>query len=901
MSARMALAPGARLGPYEVTAQIGVGGMGEVYCATDTNLKRAVAIKVLSEVLASDVERLARFQREAEVLAALNHPNIAQIHGLETSDGTTALVMELVEGPTLADRITQGAVSIDEALPIARQIAEALEAAHEQGIIHRDLKPANIKLRPDGVVKVLDFGLAKVMEPAGATAASLSMSPTITTPVMTQAGLILGTAAFMSPEQARGKPIDKRADIWAFGCVLFEMLTGRRAFDAEDVSLTLAEVMKSEPDWTTLPLLPPAVRMCLRQSLKKDPRKRLRDIGEARLALEGALEIDDAADSSGESPTVARRVRRWVLPFAAASAIAAASLTIWLQRSRLSPLAEVVRFEIHAPAGSKIPPGTPAISPDGRSVAYTVTAPDGINRIHLRDLSSTESRVLTGTENAIHPFWSPDGRSLAFVNNRTLKRLDVAGGGAARDLAQVSGPWHGSWNQFGDLLLVSPGLSRMPAEGGTPVPVITFDAKAGEVVGGFPTFLPDGRHFLTHIYYRDGASAIHLASIDSPERKVILKDVSSAVVVAPTPRGTTYLLYLQDDALVAREFDEKTSEVRGGPRVLVGNIGRVANPALMPTIGVSPSGNLAYQTGGDFTSSALYWMSRSGERLGSALKTYGVNGSLLSLSPDETRVAMIGNRPGDRDRGVWVMELARGVVSKITRGGNIGIPGAPVWSPDGSRLAFNRSGRIYVTNADGSTEETVLVDSAGSARSWSSDGKYLLYSTPPGKLFLWPLAGGGTAIPVGSRSGLSRDGRLSPDGHYIAYVSDESGRDEIYLQPLPPATGRIPVSTDGGIGPRWSRTSRELFFVAGGTIRDPVAARSAVRTMMVVDVQLGEKPSAGSPRKLFQLAPTFGTIGYDVSADGQRFLVTALLDEDLPDVPITVVLNWWAELAKRPN
>jgi eukaryotic-like serine/threonine-protein kinase len=858
--------------------------MGEVYRATDTTLKRAVAIKVLPEALASDVERLARFQREAEVLAALNHPNIAQIHGLETSDGTTALVMELVEGPTLADRIAQGAVLIDEALPIAKQIAEALEAAHEQGIIHRDLKPANIKLRPDGVVKVLDFGLAKVMEPAGATAASRSMSPTITTPVMTQAGLILGTAAYMSPEQARGKPIDKRADIWAFGCVLFETLTGRRAFDAEDVSLTLAEVLKSEPDWTTLPLLPPAARMCLRQCLKKDARQRLRDIGEARLALEGALEVDSIVDSSGASPKTGRRVWRWVLPFAAASAIAAASLTLWLERSRLSPLPEVVRFEIHAPAGSKIPPGAPAISPDGRSLAYTVTAPDGINRIHLRDLSSTESRVLTGTENASHPFWSPDGRSLAFVSGFILKSIEVAGG-LARELAKTSGPWHGSLNQFGDLLFMSGGVSRMPAEGGTATPIIKLDAKAGEIGLGFPMFLPDGRRFLIRVDRGKAGGAILLASLDSPERKLILDEVFSAVLVASTPLGTTYLLYALADALVAREFDNSAGEVRGPTRLLVDNVGRVGNPAFMPTVGVSPSGALAYQTGGDFTSTVLYWLSRSGERLSDVSREDpSLSPSNPALSPDGHLLAMDAVRRGDRDRHVWVTDLAReGITERITRvGGAI----LPIWSPDGSQVAFGRSGRIYVTNADGSTEEKELADVTGLPRSWSSDGKYLLYQTR-GRLFLWPLTGGGTPIPVGDLT--SQDGQLSPDGRYIAYESDGAGRREIYLQPLPPATGRVKVSAAGGSRPRWSRTSHELFFLA------------ADQNIMAVDVQHGRTPPAGVPRKLFPVNPTFANFDYDVSADGQRFIVTARLREDLPDAPITVVLNWWAELAKRPN
>jgi Tol biopolymer transport system component len=878
----MALSSGTRLGPYEVIAPIGAGGMGEVYKATDTNLKRAVALKVLPESVAADADRLARFQREAEVLATLNHPNIAAIHGLERSGVITAIAMELVEGPTLADRIAQRAIPVEEALPIAKQIAEALEAAHEQGIIHRDLKPANIKVRADGMVKVLDFGLAKAVEHAGAVSDVRSLAPTITTPAMTQAGVILGTAAYMSPEQARGKPVDKRADIWAFGCVLLEMLTGRRAFDAEDVSLTLAEVMKSEPDWTAVPALPPAVRLCLRQCLKKDPRQRLRDIGEARLALEGAFDADILVGSSAPPPTAARPMWLWVLPFAAASAIAAASLALWLQPARQAALPPVLRFDIHAPPGSKIPPGTPAIAPDGRTLAYTVDGPDGIGRIHLREMGSTESRSLPGTENAQHPFWSADGRSLAFVAGRTLKRIDLAGGPAREVTGPIVGPWHGSWNQFGDVLFLGPAVSRVSADGGTAAPVVVLDKKAGETASTFPAFLPDGRRFLVRISHGEGPSAIHLASLDSPDRKSILDNVMSAVVVAPTPADRTFLLYLRDEGLVAQEFDERAGEVRGVPRVLVDGIGRVANPALMPTVGVSPSGAIAYQSGGDFTSAALNWFTRSGQRLGGVLLE--VSGSNPSLSPDGRLLAVEADTRGNRD--IWISDLARGVTSRLTT--NPGTDVSPVWSPDGRRVAFARSEKIHVKDADGSGDETVLADVDGAPRSWSPDGRYLLYATRAGKLFLWPLTGGGAPVPVGARDGASRNGRVSPDGLHIAYTSDESGREEIYLQPLPPATGRVKVSAAGGNQPRWGPTSRELFFVG------------ADRAMMAVDVAVKPALSAGVPRRLFQLASTFGNFGYDVSADGQRLLINQPR-EGVPDAPITVVLNWWTEFARRPN
>jgi Tol biopolymer transport system component len=865
---------GKRLGTYEVTALIGAGGMGEVYTARDTTLNRDVALKILPAAFALDADRVARFKREAQVLASLNHPNIGAIYGFEHGDAVHALVLELVDGPTLADRIAKGPLPLDEALAIARQIAQALEAAHEQGIVHRDLKPANVKVRPDGTVKVLDFGLAKAIEPPGAAHGTLSMSPTITSPAMTQAGIILGTAAYMSPEQARGKPIDKRADIWAFGCLLFEMLTGHRAFDAEDVSLTLAEVMKSEPDWARVPALPSAVRMCLRRCLKKDPQQRLRDIGEARLALEGAIEVETSVEPSVGAQPAPRRIWPWVLPFAAGSALAAAAVSVWLQRA-LAPLPGVVRFEIHAPAGSTIPPGVPAISPDGRTLAYGVTAADGITRLHLRDLDSTESRPLAGTEGAVHPFWSPDGRFLAFTSGFVLKRFDIADG-SLRELTRVIGPWHGSLNQFGDLLFAGEGVSRMQAEGGAATPALRLDPNAGERNSGFPAFLPDGKRFVVRIG-RDATGALHVASLDSPGRKLVLDNVLSGALVAPTPRGATYLLYVTDEALVAREFDEKAGEVRGAPRPIVNGIGSVASPAIMPAAGVSPAGVLAYQTGGDFVSGVLYWVGRSGERLASI----ELAGSNPRLSPDGRWVAA-----GARTRGevnVWVTDLGRGIASKLTRGGGP-IAGA-VWSADGRRLAFGWSRKIYVKNADGSGDETVLADVSGLPTSWSSDGKNLLFTIPSGKLFLLPVSGGGTPIPVGSRSGRSRDGQLSRDGRYLAYVADETGTDEIYVQPLPPASGRIQVSGGGGTTPRWSHSGRELFFVSRGA-------------MMAVDVRLEPTLSADVPKKLFQLGSTSGPFGYDVGLDDQRFLVERRR-ADVQDTPITVVLNWWVPLAQQ--
>ena len=490
----MPLHPGTRLGPYAIAAQIGEGGMGEVYQATDTNLARQVAIKVLPASVAADPERLARFDREAKTLAALNHPNIAQIHGLEKSAGTIALVMELVEGPTLADRIAQGAIPIDEALPIAKQIAEALEAAHEQGIIHRDLKPANIKVRPDGTVKVLDFGLAKALEPASALGASagqgLSQSPTITTPAMTMAGMILGTAAYMSPEQAKGRIVDRRSDVWAFGAVLYEMLTGKRAFGGEDISETLADVMRVEPAWETLPAeLSPSLSTFLKRCLQKDPSQRLGDIHDMRLALEGAFETG----VSQTAPVAAVAQSAWRRALPATAALMVGGLVVWFAaRPAPQPPTPITRFliplaaeETFSGAGRLIV----ALSPNGRDIAYTAN-----NALVLRPLDQLQGLPIPGTEGARNPFFSPDGQQVGFYALGQLKRVSISGG-APFTLAEAANPDGASWGEDDSILYGQGfrGIWRVPGAGGNPEQVIPLEA--GELAHG-PQLLPGGEWVL---------------------------------------------------------------------------------------------------------------------------------------------------------------------------------------------------------------------------------------------------------------------------------------------------------------------------------------------------------------------------------------------------------------------
>ena len=864
----MSLTVGTRLGPYVVAAQIGQGGMGEVYRATDTNLKRTVAIKVLPEDVAGDTDRLARFQREAEVLAALNHPNIAQIYGLERSAGVTALVMELVDGPTLAELIDmtrEGGLPIDQALPIARQIAVALEAAHEQGIVHRDLKPANVKLK--GVwgtlaaadlagctVKVLDFGLAKSANPSDA-AGSIADSPTITSPAMTRMGLILGTAAYMAPEQARGRAVDKRADIWAFGCVLYEMITGRQLFDGADLTETIAAVVRDEPDLTAVPRV---VRRLLAKCLEKDPARRLRDIGDAWNLL------DDDPEPGVDRAREARRLSRvlpWTIAAASALAAVAALAGLW-RRPQAHP--EVWRFQIHAPAGARIPPGTPAVSPDGRTFAYRVIDIDGTARIHVRPINHVESRALPGTDGAGHLFWSPDGRALAFTVGGQLKRIDLAGG-ASRDLAGVSGPWHGTWGQQDDILFLGDrGINRVSAGGG---------AATSAGLGAFPAFLPDGQRFL--LVDQDG---IQLGRLGSTERALVL-DVASAPILSPTPAGPTYLLYLRERDLMAQEFDDRAGTVRGREVMVVPGIGTVGNPAIRPSIGVSASGTIAYQAGADELTGQLTWYDRAGKHSQSLPLDLFVRQP--DLSPNGSLV--VGTRVGAL-REVHIVDLDRRLRRRVAFESRytLGVR----WSPDGTRLAVGQQWQLPLLLVDPASGTAKPLAALGVLGSWSSDGRYLLSTLSPHEpARLVPVEGTGEAIALGLRGVRGGQADFSPDGGLIALTSRESGRDEVYVQLAPPAAAFTQISLNGGSNPRWGKDSSELFFL------------SADGAIMAAEIRPGSPLTASVPREIFR--PGGSQLSFDVTADGQRFLVSSS-SPDQGNVPITVIVNWWSELVAVP-
>ena len=636
----MALTPGTRLGPYEILSAIGAGGMGEVYKARDTRLDRTVAIKILPEAFAADADRVARFQREAKTLAALNHPNIAQIFGLEQAGDVHALAMEFVAGEDLSDRIARGPIPIDEALPIAKQIADALEAAHEQGVIHRDLKPANIKVRPDGTVKVLDFGLAKMLELQGAQS-SLTMSPTLSVHA-TYAGVILGTAAYMSPEQARGKPVDRRADVWAFGCVLFEMLTGRRAFEGGDtISDAVATILKSEPAWPALPIdTPPHIGTLLRRCLRKEPQRRLQAIGEARLAIEEGPAESPAFSGPAATPTgvVSHSRVAWIV--AAIALVAAAGLAVPAARHMRESLTEPLQaqFEVQTPPTSDS--GSFALSLDGRQLAFVATA-EGAPRLWVRSLDEVIPRVLPGTDGAAYPFWEPDGHAIGFFAAGKLKRVDPAGG-APQTLADAPSGRGGTWNREGvivfapsaELAVPTSVLMRVAAEGGVATPVTRL--AAGQGSHRWPQFLPDGRRFLFFVRAeKPDIQGAYLGSLDGSEPTRVLAS-DAAVHFAPP----NFLLYVRQDTLVAVRFDAARGTVSGDPVPVAHGVG-VDTGVFRGAFSVSSAGVLAHRAVSGSQRRQLLWVNRAGTRLGTVGSPDENGLASPELAPDERHVAVI--------------------------------------------------------------------------------------------------------------------------------------------------------------------------------------------------------------------------------------------------------------------
>jgi serine/threonine protein kinase len=890
---------------YRVGPKLGQGAMGEVYRATDTKLGRDVAIKLIAPTLTADETRLASFTREAQVLASLNHPNIAAIYGVEDH----ALVMELVEGPTLADRIKQGPMPLEEALPIARQIAEGLAAAHDRGIVHRDLKPANIKVTSGGVVKLLDFGLAK----AAAVAATSQDDAATVAFSMVGADQIVGTPAYMAPEQARGLPLDRRADIWAFGVVFYEMLTGTTLFKGETLTDIMAAVIREEPDLTRVPA---AVRPVLRRCLEKDPKRRLRDVGDAILLLE----------TTGETAVVETRASggwRW-LPWTAAAAAAvafAALLAVHLRET--PPSANTIRFKMTLPAELTFTQTTPfALSPDGRVLAFPAVSPDGVTRIWLQPFDQTSPRALTSAEVRANPdvlFWSPDSRSIVFSHDQKLKRVDVEGNSPPITLGDLPRQMIGfAMNRDGVMVYgTGEGIARLDVAGGTPT-MLTMTAP--ERLQAPMQFLPDGRRFLYTTGGAAGKRAIHIGSIDrkaaeQPTEPILMSDFGAAFVPAAGSLGMPQLLTVRDSTLEAQDFDPDAGSVRSEPRAIADNIFVVNTNAFgLPFYSASDEGSLVYRTGttAEGLSRQLAWIGRDGrtQTIFSELGRY----NQVKVSPDGTRVVTSRSQfeGGPNAADLWITDLASETSSKFTFGN--GINAQPVWSHDGTYIAWARVGKgttLMRKRSDGSAPEEVLYEYPEGAQinvsDWSHDGRYLIYSFAS-DVFALPIGPGTersrTPIPIAAAKDVREFGAsVSPNGRWITYVSNETSRQELYVQTFAPAAaatgspvavgGKWLVSRTGTMGlARWRSDSRELIFLnADGALTSvAVAAEPAFK--------------AGPPQVLAPLPRSFlvqaGNPGAlaDATRDLERLLL-AIPSEASRRQELSVVLNWPGALVRR--
>jgi len=884
------MGPGARLGPYEIVSAIGAGGMGEVFRARDTKLGRDVAIKVLPSSLTTDPERLARFTREAQVLASLNHPNIAAIYHVEDTDGSPAIVMELVDGETLADRIAHGPIPLHEALPIARQIAEALEAAHEQGVIHRDLKPANIKMRPDGTVKVLDFGLAKLAEPQAAsnTNPPLSMSPTITSPALVSGvGVLLGTAAYMAPEQAKGQPADKRSDIWAYGCVLYEMVTGVRAFDGADIAEVLGGVVRLEPDWTRLRQFPLPLVTLIRTCLAKNRNSRIADASTLRYVI-------DHLPTAADEPTRVTAGRRRGLPWSVAALCFAGLLAFAIVAVRhltetpatMTPL----RFDVMSPENAPFTGAVPqfAISPDGRSLAFVADS-NGKAMLWVRSLTNASAQALAGTENALYPFWSPDNQWLGFFTATQLKKVPATGGPTIliADVAEGSNnSVSGTWTKD-NVIVVATGTSvwQIGASGGARKVLSVPDKAHGDTGNRYASVLPDGRHYL-FLVTRGSQREIRLASREGGEMTTVLTDASRTVY------SSGHLIFSRAGVLMAVAFDPTTGRVSGEPFPIAGQVSESASAGYAP-FSVSDNGIVTFATAGADTIQ-LTWKDRAGTTLG----TIGDPGDYRDLSafaPDGRRVVL--SRTTNSNRDVWVVDTARVTSTRVTFGPST--EANPAWSPDGKWIAFTGASAgdgLYEKAADGSGEERLVakLDGAGGVNDWSSDGRFIAYRAdgrPQTQADVWIVPMDGKSNPfVFLQTPYDEDNAtFSPDVHWIAYESDESGDKQVYVQPFPPTGAKYQISRNGGTRPRWRADGREIFFVASDG------------SMMAAKVNIERPYETETPVRLFDSGIATRTARarmYAVTADGNRFLLAVPRQRATP-TPITVIVNWLAASGSR--
>jgi Tol biopolymer transport system component len=904
----MTIAAGTRLGSYEVVAQIGAGGMGEVYRAHDSKLGRDVAIKVLPANFVNDPERLSRFQREARMLAALNHANIATIYGLEQCDGVTCLVMELVSGETLAERVKAGPLGIEEALKIAVQIAEALEAAHEKSIIHRDLKPANVKVTPEGKVKVLDFGLAKAFS-GDAANDDPSNSPTLSA-AATMQGVILGTAAYMSPEQARGKACDKRTDIWAFGCVLYELLTGKRAFLGESATEILAAVLREEPEWKALPVSTPTkILDLLRRCLQKDVNRRTRDAGDVRIEIGEALSAPATAEPAAVTKGSHALGRRGLILSLCSLLVGGAITGLAIWNLKPPPPKPVSRVVITLPPGQRLAgldQPVVALSPDGNQLAYVATQ-GTTPQLYLRSMDSLEAKPIPNTDGALDPFFSPDGQWLGFFAGGKLKKILVSGG-AAVTIGDAADPRGANWISQG-MIAFAPtnvsGLQQISNAGGTQQPLTRFEKD--ENSHRWPEFLPGGKAVL-FAAGAAGASSwanarIAVQSIGTGERRNLVR---GGMYPRYAPSG--HLVYAQGGILMAVPFDSQRLAVTGTAVPVVQGV--LQSPVSgAAQYSCSSTGSLVYVPGGiQASQSRLVWVNRAGAEQPLATPAHVYRNP--RISPDGRRVA-VGIT--EQEAQLWLYDLSRDTLSRLTFEGNTNQ--LPAWTPDGKRIAFqsNKDGplNIFWQLADGSggLERLTTSEYAQAPHSWSPDGQLLAFNevNPITGRVIWVLrmdgpSSGSGQVPSGGSSQsrkaqlflgtplLQSAPRFSPDGRWLAYVSDESGRSEIYVQPYPGPGGKWQISTEGGTEPVWNPKGRELFYRSGAKI-------------LAVDIATQPNFAAGKPRMLFEghYQPTPATSpNYDVSSDGQRFLMLKPIEqEQAAPTQINVVLNWFEELKQK--